>query len=52
MLAAAPLAAQAGYEVDFEDLGLPAESYWNGDDLSGGFQSGPVTFQNRKGQQP
>jgi hypothetical protein len=46
LVAAAPIAAQATYEVDFEDLGLAAESYWNGDDLSGGFQSGPVTFQN------
>jgi hypothetical protein len=46
LVTAAPLAAQATYTVDFEDLGLFAESYWNGADLSGGFQSGPVTFQN------
>jgi len=38
--------AQAVYEVDFEDLGLPAESHWNGVDESGGFQSGPVDFEN------
>jgi len=39
-------AAHASYVVDFEDLGLGAESFWDGADLSGGFQSGPVTFEN------
>ncbi len=38
--------AHATYAVDFEDLGLAAESFWNGSDLSGGFSSGGVTFPN------
>jgi len=38
--------ATATYGVDFEDLGLPAESFWNGADLSGGYTSGPVFFEN------
>ena len=32
--------------VTFEDLTLPAESYWNGSDGSGGFVSGGVHFSN------
>jgi hypothetical protein len=30
----------------FDDLALPAESYWNGSDGSGGFTSGGVHFSN------
>ena len=32
--------------VTFEDLNLPAESYWNGSDGSGGFTSGSAWFAN------
>ncbi|MGD2035275.1 MAG: DUF4465 domain-containing protein [Bacteroidales bacterium] len=32
--------------TDFEDLILAEESYWNGDDGSGGFGSGLVSFHN------
>jgi len=32
--------------IDFEDLPLAAESYWNGSDGSGGFTSGNATFNN------
>ena len=32
--------------ADFEDLGLPPESYWNGSDGSGGFTSGAVHLSN------
>ncbi|MBP5499645.1 MAG: DUF4465 domain-containing protein [Bacteroidales bacterium] len=32
--------------ADFEDLGLSAESYWNGADGSGSFTSGDYTFVN------
>ena len=32
--------------VTFDDLTLPAESYWNGSDGSGGFTSGGVHFSN------
>ena len=32
--------------VTFDDLVLPAESYWNGSDSSGGFISGDVHFSN------
>jgi hypothetical protein len=32
--------------TDFEDLALDPESYWNGDDLSGGFTSGAAYFYN------
>jgi hypothetical protein len=31
---------------DFDDLQLETDSYWNGSDLSGGFTSGPVFFNN------
>lgn len=30
----------------FQEMTLPATGYYNGDDLSGGFQSGPVFFRN------
>ena len=32
--------------VDFEDLTLSPESYWNGSDESGGFSSGSAYFEN------
>jgi len=32
--------------VTFDDLNLPAESYWNGSDSTGGFTCGPVFFSN------
>ena len=32
--------------VDFEDLELEADSFWNGSDGSGGFQVGNVSFPN------
>jgi hypothetical protein len=32
--------------VDFEDLSLQPESYWNGSDLSGGFAAGGAWFGN------
>jgi hypothetical protein len=32
--------------VTFEDLRLPAESYWNGADRAGGFHSGGAFFKN------
>ena len=32
--------------VDFEDLSLSAESYWNGSDNSGQFTSGSISFTN------
>ncbi len=32
--------------ADFENLRLEPNSYWNGSDLSGGFQSGAVNFPN------
>lgn len=32
--------------IDFEDLSLNAESYWNGSDGSGGFTIGGVSFNN------
>ena len=38
--------AQATTTADFEDLGLGAESFWNGSDLSGGFTSAGVHFPN------
>lgn len=30
----------------FDDLGLGSESYWNGSDLSGGYTSGGIHFEN------
>jgi hypothetical protein len=32
--------------INFDDLSLAPESYWNGSDGSGGFQSGPAWFGN------
>jgi len=32
--------------VDFEELELASSSYWNGSDLSGGFNSGNIYFPN------
>ena len=32
--------------VDFEELTVPAEGYWNGSDDSGGFTSGGIQFSN------
>jgi hypothetical protein len=39
-------AASAAVISDFEDLTLGAESYWNGSDSSGGFQSGDAYYKN------
>ncbi len=37
----------AGADIaNFDDLSLAPESYWNGSDGSGGFQSGPAWFNN------
>ncbi|WP_107039294.1 T9SS type A sorting domain-containing protein [Brumimicrobium mesophilum] len=44
LLAVTTLKAQT--TVDFEDLSLASESYYNGDDEAGEFVSGNVTFQN------
>ena len=33
--------------ADFEDLALPLDTFWNGSNLSGGFNSGMVRFQNQ-----
>ena len=38
--------AAVGNLVTFEDLGLPANSYWNGSNNAGGFTSGGVAFGN------
>ena len=32
---------------DFENLPLKSNSYWNGDDKSGGFKSGEIDFKNK-----
>jgi len=38
---------EGDYEVaGFGDLSLQPNSFWNGSDLSGGFQSGPLNFPN------
>ncbi len=39
-------AASAAVISDFEDLTLGSESYWNGSDSSGGFQSGGAYYKN------
>lgn len=39
-------AASASIVVDFEDLSLPAESFYNGSDGVGGFTSGGAFFNN------
>src|SRR5690554_5220575 len=44
LLAVTTLKAQT--TVDFEDLTLPTESFYNGDDEAGGFVTGGVTFGN------
>jgi len=38
--------ASQGSLANFDDLALPAESYWNGSDGSGGFISGQAHFNN------
>ncbi|MFZ2632130.1 MAG: DUF4465 domain-containing protein [Desulfosalsimonadaceae bacterium] len=43
LLATTTVSAQT---VDFEDLPLAAESFWNGSDGSGGFQSNGTVFSN------
>ncbi|WMJ74419.1 DUF4465 domain-containing protein [Cytophagaceae bacterium ABcell3] len=40
------MCANAQEVVDFEDLTLEEDSYWNGSDESGGFTSGGVFFPN------
>ncbi|MBI1322134.1 DUF4465 domain-containing protein [bacterium] len=35
-----------GAEVDFSDLTLDSNTYWNGSDLAGGFESGGLFFNN------
>ena len=35
-----------GAIADFEDLALEPDSFWNGDDSSGGFSSGSAYFEN------
>lgn len=35
-----------GGEVDFSDLNLAPDSYWNGSNMSGGFSSGGLFFNN------
>ncbi len=42
-LLSASLSAQV---IDFEDLTLPTDSFWNGSDQSGGFTSGNAYFSN------
>lgn len=46
VLLALPLGAQAGYVVDFEDQGLAVGEFDNGSDMSGGFTSRGVFFEN------
>lgn len=46
LLAGLPVFAPA-LDVDFEDHPLPAQSAWNGSDLSGGVTSRTVFFRNR-----
>ena len=40
------LSAANADTITFEDLTLPAESFWNGSDNSGGFRSGNAFFNN------
>lgn len=44
LLAAPPAPAQT--VIDFEDLNLPPDSYYNGSDLAGGFTSRGAVFNN------
>jgi hypothetical protein len=37
---------ESDYSVDFEDLTLAGDSYWNGSDGSEGFESGIMSFPN------
>ena len=47
LIAALTIISTANADVaTFEDLALPAESYWNGSDESGGFTSGSAYFSN------
>lgn len=41
-----PLALSAQQVIDFSDLSLPQESYYNGSDGAGGFSSGGAYFHN------
>lgn len=41
-----PVVNENAIVSDIDDIELDTESYWNGDDLSGGFQSGLVWFPN------
>ena len=41
------LTAAAGVTIDFGDLSLEEDSFWNGSDGSGGFMSGDAFFNNR-----
>ncbi|MFZ2145946.1 MAG: DUF4465 domain-containing protein [Sedimentisphaerales bacterium] len=47
LIAVLTIVSTANAEIaTFEDLALPAESYWNGSDGSGGFTSGGAYFSN------
>jgi len=46
MMVLAVSCTSGGAIVDFEDLPLASESYWNGADSSGGFTSGGAHFNN------
>ena len=47
LILAFTFASTAGADIaNFDDLSLAPESYWNGSDGSGGFQSGPAWFNN------
>ena len=45
-LAFASLPCSYGADIDFSSLDLPAGSYWNGSDESGGFEAGGLFFNN------
>ncbi|GIW89204.1 MAG: hypothetical protein KatS3mg108_3528 [Isosphaeraceae bacterium] len=47
LLLIAPTLVRGDLIVDFEDLGLPAESFYNGSDGAGGFTSRGVFFRNQ-----
>lgn len=46
LVASWPVLDEACLVADFEDLVLDPESYWNGSDESGEFQTGPARFHN------
>jgi len=46
MMVLAVSSVSGGAIADFEDVPLEAESYWNGSDGSGGFNSGGIRFNN------